>query len=1279
MSALKQGLKKALGKVRQLVTRDDSAIGTKNPGYVTVGFYCNVCWKPIHAHEDNYKCTDCYRSYNLCSACYHHGEAERHLEEFGFQHVIIKETEIINHGPGCVVGSTIEETFLNMFKYYPQRPAIGEYDQEVDNYRYTTFSDLQCLIHKFYSGLDALMSEVELASNFVAFCGNTSLQWYIADFACIFLGAPTIPIGVAVDPGSMAFILNQTEAGVLVCDASMLDIVASNLVPQCPHLKYVIVMKAKCKENQELPKGVPESVRILPFEAVLEKGESNLVSLTKNKLKADDILTIVYTSGSTGAPKGCVFTREIYRMRTAGKMKGELLNNSLSVWFSFQPPSHLLERKSTHYTLMKGGKVGIYRGSMDHIFEDIAFVRPTLFAATPRFYNVIYDQFQQTLKELTEKYKMEAISQRGDESLDPKDTATPQSDSPQPKEPVEPSPIELTPEEKAFLEAKNQYKDILGGRCLIIVTGGAATGKAVKKFLQDVLTMFVSDGYGTTEAGGVASNENVIAEDIKLVDVPEMGYLTTDDPPRGEVWVRNPVVIAGYYKNEEETADKFQDGYFRTGDIAVMKSKDEITLIDRRKNIFKLAQGEFIAPSRLETIFTDDSQYIEHIFIYGQALWKNVVAVVVPFRTLTEQWWLQQHSDRPAPFEEICQSDIFREFLLQEIRTIAASHHLPGWEIPIDVLVVPESFTPENGLLTVTFKLCRPKLELKYKEKLEELYEAANNDGEAKIDIEEQFVNLVTACFLGNSREEFPSIPPHFISSSFSQLGCDSIAALAAVNTLKRRLHVEVPIEKLMVCSVLRLVQFLEQEMGKKVQNPSLVDHLRKKCSSEASPKVEDSLGYPEIMYNDCNLNKWLKDENLVPNFQTGTGSGSENGSKHVLLTGSAGFLGRHILLSLLSDKNCSKVFCHLRKRPDVKDDPREYLWKVLESSLSGTEDLRQVFEEKVVLVVGDLSKPLLGLDMSTFDHLGATVDVVIHNGAHVNHVLPYANLRDANVCSTKELLKLCFLKRAKFFHFVSTSGVLHGSLGGSGKLDENADLSEMKVENLPGYSQTKWVSEQLIFKAAERGFVRGAISRPGMIGPHTRTGEGNEKDWLHALLRAIVEVGVVPERAHSMLHLIPVDYVAECITAISIRENNILSDEQGHPVFRSNCEVYHFVNSDHPLSYSSIFESLHCLHPQLEASDYRSFRQKLSEMSTRLNNPTLTTANSLLPSGGTEPPATRPIANSTTSRLMTLLVREGRILGNMSANEYVFLYLKRYFSNIRDNNSEAEIQQHGL
>ena len=74
-----------------------------------------------------------------------------------------------------------------------------------------------------------------------------------------------------------------------------------------------------------------------------------------------------------------------------------------------------------------------------------------------------------------------------------------QSDSPQPKEPVQPSPVELTPEERAFLEAKDQYKDILGGRCLIIVTGGAATGKAVKKFLQDVLTMFVSDGYGTTE------------------------------------------------------------------------------------------------------------------------------------------------------------------------------------------------------------------------------------------------------------------------------------------------------------------------------------------------------------------------------------------------------------------------------------------------------------------------------------------------------------------------------------------------------------------------------------------------------------------------------------------------------------------------------------------------------------------------------------------------------------------------------------------------------------
>ena len=107
--------------------------------------------------------------------------------------------------------------------------------------------------------------------------------------------------------------------------------------------------------------------------------------------------------------------------------------------------------------------------------------------------------------------------------------------------------------------------------------------------------------YPCIQVGGIASNGKMHPmNEFKLLDVPEMGYLTTDKPPRGELCVKTPNMISGYYKNEQEMTDKFIDGYFRTGDIVVMEGEGKVTIIDRKKNLFKLAQGEFVSPERLE-------------------------------------------------------------------------------------------------------------------------------------------------------------------------------------------------------------------------------------------------------------------------------------------------------------------------------------------------------------------------------------------------------------------------------------------------------------------------------------------------------------------------------------------------------------------------------------------------------------------------------------------------------------------------------------------------------
>ena len=123
-----------------------------------------------------------------------------------------------------------------------------------------------------------------------------------------------------------------------------------------------------------------------------------------------------------------------------------------------------------------------------------------------------------------------------------------------------------------------------------------------------------------------------------------MGYLTTDIPPRGEICVKTSTMIPGYYKNLQDTDEKFQDGYFCTGDIGTVDSIGQVTIIDRKKNIFKLSQGEFVAPEKLENIFENGSRFIEQVFVHGSIWRDNVVGLVVPHRDALEKWWIENNT-----------------------------------------------------------------------------------------------------------------------------------------------------------------------------------------------------------------------------------------------------------------------------------------------------------------------------------------------------------------------------------------------------------------------------------------------------------------------------------------------------------------------------------------------------------------------------------------------------------------------------------------------------------
>lgn len=251
---------------------------------------------------------------------------------------------------------------------------------------------------------------------------------------------------------------------------------------------------------------------------------------------------------------------------------------------------------------------------------------------------------------------------------------------------------------------------------------------------------------------------------------------------------------------------------------------------------------------------------------------------------------------------------------------------------------------------------------------------------------------------------------------------------------------------------------------------------------------------------------------------------------RSVLLTGATGFLGAHLLHSLIKDTEAT-VYCLVRAASEEQADAR--LKKTLKSYGLYDELVNFHVEERIVPIPGDLAKPLLGLDEEIFKMLATEIDAILHNGAEVNLVKPYSALKSANVLGTQEVLRLAVTNglaktRVKPVHYVSTNGVFPSSFGGQ-RLLETADLTEISDELENGYAQSKWVAEQMCHEAAQRGLPV-SILRPGNMAPSSSVGAWNTSDFIYLLLKGCWEIGAVPSRPDWRFDMTPVDFAAQAI-----------------------------------------------------------------------------------------------------------------------------------------------------
>ncbi len=270
-----------------------------------------------------------------------------------------------------------------------------------------------------------------------------------------------------------------------------------------------------------------------------------------------------------------------------------------------------------------------------------------------------------------------------------------------------------------------------------MVTGSAPISSDVISFLKIAACCPILEGYGQTETTAASfvtykadpTSSHVggptVNTEFKLIDIPEMGYLSTDvdengrKKPRGEVLIRGPGVMAGYYKDKQKTEETIdEEGWVHTGDVAELLPNGAIRIVDRRKNIFKLSQGEYIAPEKIENIYIR-AKGVAEAFVYGDSLKSALVAIIVPNKEYIEE--LAKQKGISASFEELCQRDDIKQEIFNNLEEIGKTEKLLGFEKVKKIHLDTVSFV-NSGCCTPSFKMKRHEAKNYYKSQIDHMY-----------------------------------------------------------------------------------------------------------------------------------------------------------------------------------------------------------------------------------------------------------------------------------------------------------------------------------------------------------------------------------------------------------------------------------------------------------------------------------------------------------------------------------------------------------------------------
>jgi long-chain acyl-CoA synthetase len=590
------------------------------------------------------------------------------------------------------MADTLPQLFLHLTKSYP-KPAMLLYKKEG---RYVPISteEFRSRVSRLALGLQNL--GVKPGDKIILLADNGP-DWTITDYAVLSLGGITVPIYPSLVPEQIKYIINDSDAQVVVTSSQKLWEKVEVVKKDLPQVKHFITFEPRAPEG------------LLSLAQIQEHGEKILLENpalfeeTALRVKPDDLASIIYTSGTTGIPKGVILTHANFVSNV--KTLASIIDfNETDTDLSFLPLSHVLERLVLFAFLFKGCTIA-YAESIETVADNLTEVRPTIMVSVPRLFEKIYAKVTDTVlggSSLKRKIFYWAL-RIGREYREKSFRHLP-------------VPAWLRLREK--LAHKLVFSKILektGGRVRFFVSGGAPLSKDIAEFFF-ALGLVVLEGYGLTESSPVIAVNTFANLKFGTVGKPIPG-VDVKIAADGEILARGPNIMTGYYKKEEETAEALAEGWLHTGDIGHLDEDNFLVITDRKKDLIVTSGGKNIAPQPIENLLKQNP-YILNAVVVG-AKRKFISALIVPdLGKLVEYAKLKN-----IPYEnqkDLIQNEAIRKFLSEEVdRT---TPHLAPYEKVKKIVFLDRDFDIESGELTPTQKVKRNIIEEKYKALMDSLY-----------------------------------------------------------------------------------------------------------------------------------------------------------------------------------------------------------------------------------------------------------------------------------------------------------------------------------------------------------------------------------------------------------------------------------------------------------------------------------------------------------------------------------------------------------------------------